>query len=175
MDSCAQSSQNQTHIAEIRQLTEHDIPSWHSCLDVVARERRYLSLLAAPPLEQSQAWVAPHIQQNHPFFVAVIDSTVVGWCDITPQEREWFAHRGTLGIGVHPEFRHRGIGTSLMRATLAHAQKIGLERVELDVFASNPVAKQLYEKMGFVVEGTQRRARKVDGEYDDIVVMALFL
>jgi hypothetical protein len=29
--------------------------------------------------------------------------------------------------------------------------------------------------MGFVVEGVKRRARKLDGVYDDLVVMALFV
>ena len=29
--------------------------------------------------------------------------------------------------------------------------------------------------MGFVVEGTKKRARKLDGEYDDDLIMALFL
>ena len=51
---------------------------------------------------------------------------------------------------------------------------MGLERVELEVFASNRVARQLYEQYGFSVEGTLRRARKLDGEYDDVIIMALF-
>src|SRR5215468_11305864 len=72
----------------IRQITEADIPSYHACLDVVAREQRYLALLAAPPLEQSRAWILPHIRQNHPYFVATEGERVIGWCDITPLERE---------------------------------------------------------------------------------------
>jgi len=159
--------------AEVRQMTEEDIPSYHACLDVVAREHRYLSMLSAPPLECSRAWVSPHIQQKQSFFVAAAGDRIVGWCDITPHEREWFAHRGTLGMGVHPEFRQRGIGKHLLFAAVAHAQKLGLERIELEVFASNHVARQLYERSGFSVEGTLRRARKFDGSYDDIVVMAL--
>ena len=66
-------------------------------------------------------------------------------------------------MGVHPDFRRRGIGARLLRAALTHAHQIGLERVELEVFASNRVARQLYERQGFTVEGTLRRARKLDG------------
>jgi len=97
-------------------------------------------MLAAPPIEWSRSWVTPHIQQNHPFFVAVNGAQVVGWCDITPHEGEWFSHRGRLGMGVHPDFRRRGIGTCLLRAALAHAQKVGLERVELEV--TPPITRQ---------------------------------
>jgi RimJ/RimL family protein N-acetyltransferase len=48
-----------------------------------------------------------------------------------------------------------------------------MERIELDVFASNKAAIALYLKLGFVTEGVKRRARKLDGEYDDNVFMAL--
>jgi RimJ/RimL family protein N-acetyltransferase len=160
---------------DIRKMTENDIPSYHRCLDTVAQERRYLCMQAAPPIEQSRAWVLPHLQQNHPFWVAVIGAEVVGWCDITPNEREWFSHRGTLGMGVHPEFRRRGIGRRLLKAALAHAREIALERVELEVFASNHAARHLYEKAGFRVEGTLRRARKTNEGYDDLIVMVQFL
>jgi RimJ/RimL family protein N-acetyltransferase len=160
---------------EIRLMTEADIASYHSCLDAVARERRYLSMLQAPPLEDSRAWVLPHIEQNHPFFVAGLGERVVGWCDITPQERECFRHRGTLGMGVHPDFRQRGIGTRLLRVALEHARTIGIERAELEVSASNHVARQLYERIGFTVEGTLRRARKSDDRFEDLLIMALFL
>ena len=160
---------------EIRQIRETDIPSYHACLDVVARERCYLVFLTAPPLEQSRAWILPHIQQNHPYFVAIVGERVVGWCDITPLEREGFTHRGSLGMGVHPEFRRQGSGADLLRAALAHAQKIGLERVELEVFASNQPARSLYEKFGFAVEGTLRRARKLDEKHDDLILMALVI
>jgi RimJ/RimL family protein N-acetyltransferase len=45
--------------------------------------------------------------------------------------------------------------------------------VELSVFASNLTAIRLYEKFKFEVEGRKKKARKLDGSYDDIIVMAL--
>lgn len=62
-----------------------------------------------------------------------------------------------------------------MAHDLQKAKGMGLERVELEVFASNAPAIALYEKMGFVTEGVKKRARKLDGLYDDVVQMALFL
>jgi len=49
----------------------------------------------------------------------------------------------------------------------------GLTRVELEVFASNTAAISLYTKCGFEREGVKRRARYIDGKYDDIILMAL--
>jgi RimJ/RimL family protein N-acetyltransferase len=62
-----------------------------------------------------------------------------------------------------------------MERTVEKAKVKGIERVELEVYASNIPAISLYEKSGFVREGVKRKARKLDGGYDDIVVMALFI
>ena len=56
---------------------------------------------------------------------------------------------------------------------LSIAFNTGLERIELEVFASNTVAKKLCEKFGFHEEGRKRKARKLDGVYDDIVLFGL--
>jgi len=69
----------------------------------------------------------------------------------------------------------RELGKKLMTATLQAAEKFGMERVELLVYASNVDAIGFYEKNGFVCEGTKKKARKLDGEYDDVNIMAIFL
>ena len=43
------------------------------------------------------------------------------------------------------------------------------------MFASNERAVALYRTLGFVTEGIKKRARKLDGHYDDNVFMALFV
>ena len=49
----------------------------------------------------------------------------------------------------------------------------GMTRIELEVMASNATAVRLYEQLGFVHEGVKRRARHLDGAWDDNVLMAL--
>ena len=75
--------------------------------------------------------------------------------------------------GVHKDYRGQGIGIALLSQALEEARIRGLERVELDVYASNLTAIHLYEKYKFEVEGRKKRARKLDGVYDDIIDMAL--
>jgi RimJ/RimL family protein N-acetyltransferase len=50
-----------------------------------------------------------------------------------------------------------------------------LERIELEVYGSNESAIRFYERTGFVVEGVKKKGRKLDGEYDDLVQMAVFI
>ena len=152
---------------------EH-VEGFHAALDLVAREKKYLAWFEAPPIETTRAFVLHNIENKVSQFVALDEDRVVGWCDICKSNRPAFAHTGTLGIGLIPEYRGRGIGRALLLTTLRDAKAQGLERVELAVYRSNHAAKSLYEKIGFKVEGLKRRSVKIDGHYDDDYIMALF-
>lgn len=61
-------------------------------------------------------------------------------------------------LGVHPDFRGRGIGERLL-AHLLHPDRAGTRRVAvLDVAVTNPRAEALYQRAGFIVTAT-RHAR----------------
>lgn len=66
------------------------------------------------------------------------------------------------------EARDGGLGTEATRLSVGHAfGELGLHRVELEVYAFNPRARRVYEKVGFVLEGTRREAlRYADGWVD---------
>jgi RimJ/RimL family protein N-acetyltransferase len=97
----------------------------------------------------------------------------VGWCDVERLHLEGFRHVGRLGMGVLQAYRRQGIGRRLAMAAITAARTAGIERIELEVFASNAGAIRLYDRLGFEHEGVKRQARKLDGRYDDIVLMAL--
>ncbi|MEK6256245.1 MAG: GNAT family N-acetyltransferase, partial [Chloroflexota bacterium] len=86
-----------------------------------------------------------------------------------------FKHRGVLGMGVAKDYRGMGLGERLARATISQAHLHRLERVELLVFGANLRARKLYGKLGFIEEETKKNARKLDGVYDDVIEMVLFL
>jgi len=68
---------------------------------------------------------------------------------------------------------NRGLGTEAVRLSMGHAFAIGLHRVELDVYAFNTRARHIYEKVGFVLEGTKRQALLFDDDWVDCHVMGL--
>jgi RimJ/RimL family protein N-acetyltransferase len=78
-------------------------------------------------------------------------------------------------MGVLAAYRGKGIGRNLLRSAISAARDVGITRIELEVFASNTVARRLYESAGFVEEGIKRNARIIDGKADDHISMALFL
>lgn len=157
----------------IEPIRAEHVESFHRALDAVSRERKYLSFLEAPPLEAVRAFVHDMIENGHPQFVAIADDDVIGWCDIRRVSRETRAHCGTLGMGILPAYRDKGLGARLMRQTLDAARQCGLHRIELSVHGDNARAIALYEKIGFVHEGRSRDAVLIDGHYTDSLQMAV--
>jgi len=154
-------------------IAEEYVEGFHQCLDNVARERLHLGFLEAPPSEKIRKFVRNNIARDLPQFVAVRGDEVIGWCDISPEDLPGFTHCGRLGMGVRKEFRRQGLGRKLLEAALEKAKAKRLERIELEVYASNLPAIELYKRSGFSVEGVKKRGRKLDGAYDDVVCMAL--
>jgi len=91
-------------------------------------------------------------------------------------------------IGIDPVYRHaefhillgehgaqgQGIGTAATIAMLRHGFfDLNLHRIFLYVLDSNQAAARVYEKAGFTREGTLREAAYKNGEYRDLVVMAV--
>ena len=160
-------------LIEIKQIEPQHVDGFHAVLDVVARERRYLAFLEAPPIEAARVFVENNRARGYPHLIALWDDQVVGWCDITPMNRPIYAHCGVLGMGLLPAFRGQRLGTRLIRAALAEARRIGLHRVELTVRETNASAISLYKAMEFKIEGVKRDGVQIDGRYENLLMMAV--
>lgn len=108
--------------------------------------------------------------------VAVIDEEqkqrIVGMVSLhTYHNRR--AHVGGLGMSVHDDYQNRGIGSQLIKAVVDLGENwLNLKRLELTVYTDNPSAIHLYEKYGFVIEGTLRKYALRAGTYVDAYAMA---
>jgi ribosomal protein S18 acetylase RimI-like enzyme len=84
-------------------------------------------------------------------------------------------HKGAVyGMYVAPQARGQGVGSALLSALIEHASGI-VEQLRLGVVDTNIAAIRLYQKHGFEIFGTERRALKTDAGYSDEVLMALRL
>ena len=148
------------------------VAGFREVLDGVARERRYLAFLEAPPPARIRRFVLDGLRAGISQHVAVDDERVVGWCDVVPKSHDTLRHSGTLGMGVAASHRGIGVGTALLRATLEGAVARGLTRIELVVRTDNVPAIELYRRHGFELEGRLRRYVMVDGVAYDALQMA---
>ena len=159
---------------QIVPIAEEHIRGFHAAVDVVARERKYLAHLEAPPFEETRRFVLRNIEHGYPQFAVVSADTVVGWCDVLPNRtRVIYSHCGTLGVGLLPDFRGKAIGRKLIGRTIDAAFAFGLTRIELTVRDENVSAIALYKSLGFNIEGLHRNAVCIEGQYENLYSMAL--
>jgi len=145
----------------------------YQALDFVARERRYLAFFQAPPIESAFAFFRNIVENDLCQVLAIENGSVIGWCDVLPKFGDACAHVGTLGMGLIPSARHRGIGSMLLAAGIERAWTADISRIELSVKADNTNAIALYKRFGFIVEGVNRMAFFMDGQFFDTYTMAL--
>lgn len=73
-----------------------------------------------------------------------------------------------------PRFYGRGLGTEATRLVIDYAFRVvGVHRIELQVYDFNPRARHVYEKVGFVYEGTKRDSLRWGGDWVDCHCMGL--
>ena len=72
-------------------------------------------------------------------------------------------------IAVHPLYRGRGIGELLLLRCIDRALETHAERMTLEVRVSNSVAKRLYEKYRFSIQGRRPRYYSDNGEDAEIM------
>lgn len=87
--------------------------------------------------------------------VATVQGEVVGNAGLHPFPAP-SAHIAMLGISIAVDWQGRGVAARLMEALLGQADRCGLERVQLEVYADNERAIRLYRRFGFVEEGRKR-------------------
>ncbi|MCI0438437.1 MAG: GNAT family N-acetyltransferase [Chloroflexi bacterium] len=154
----------------IRAARADDYADMHEVLSCPGVYRNTLQLPYVS-LDRRKEWLEKLTPDDY-MLVAEVDGRVVGNIDLT-RRRNRLSHVGHLGMSVHDDFQNQGIGTALMRAILDIADNwLNIKRVELDVFTDNARAIHLYEKFGFVIEGTLKALAFRDGEYVDAYHMA---
>jgi ribosomal-protein-alanine N-acetyltransferase len=121
-------------------------------------ESAYLHDLKKNP--EALLWVAEEISP-------ISENKVVGMIDVWMILDE--AHIATLA--VHPDYRGKGIASSLLEVLLVEAFKRGARRAMLEVRASNYQAQSLYKDYGFEVVHQRRRYYRDNNE--DALLMNL--
>lgn len=126
--------------------------------------------------EQRQNWYATRADFDDRLDLAVVDLATghfTGEVVLNDLDTDNQSCNFRIYLFSSPD-RNRGLGTEATRLILAHAfETVGLHRVDLEVYDFNPRARRVYEKVGFVYEGTRRQSLLWDGEWADAHVMSI--
>ena len=112
------------------------------------------------------------ISANALFLIAFIDDALVGILTFVGGERPRVQHAGELGLMVPKAHWGNGIGSLLLDTLIRWAEEGGVvTKLNLRVGTRNARAIALYERKGFVLEGTVTRSAKIGGTYFDSHLM----
>lgn len=109
--------------------------------------------------------------------VAEYDGQVVGYLRL--QDKYPFPEgAGVLavnGLAVAQTARSRGVASALLEAAAAEGRLRGARKISLHVHSTNAIARRLYERHGYVVEGTHPKEFFIEGTYIAALDMAKML
>lgn len=141
---------------------------------VYAQERAIWGTLQLP-YPAAEMWRKRLAEPPPDFYslVACIEGEVVGHLGLSASLRPRRRHVGSLGMAVRDDLQGQGVGSALMEAAIELAECwLELIRLELTVYTDNMPAIGLYEKFGFVREGTLQNYAFRNGVFVDAYTMA---
>jgi len=112
---------------------------------------------------------------NSVVIVAEVDGELAGYIELSGGPFRRNRATAHVVIGVVAAAGGRGIGAGLLRQARDWAIRNGLHRLELTVMAHNHRAADLYQRMGYSVEGRRAQCLLVDGRFVDELYMAALL
>ena len=128
--------------------------------------------------EQIERWVSSRGGTDDRLDLAVADATTGAWLgEVVINEWDPDNRSCSFRIALGAHARDRGAGSEATRLIVDHVfESIDdppVNRLELEVYAFNPRAIAVYEKIGFRREGVRRQALLWDGEFVDAVSMSI--
>ena len=143
-----------------------------------ARMARFLTRRAPMGQADEERWFERMVEQQGRegwFFVICLleGGRPIGTCGLFDVD----SVNGSAGLGISigdPADWSRGWGTDALNALVDFGfGELRLERIWLDVYDFNTRARRSYDKGGFVLEGTLRRAHFHRGRHIDVQRMAI--
>ena len=162
----------------VREATESDAGRMVRLMQRLLEETPYMLRLPEEqrdhPSDEARYIRATRASGNSVILIADVDDQTAGVVVVTGGGLLRVSHVGYLGMGVLREHWGRGLGKALLDASIAWAQGHPLiRRLSLQVYANNERAIALYRHSGFLEEGRLVGEVNVDGEFIDMLQMAL--
>ena len=123
-------------------------------------------------INRVKAMINQSINGDNLLLIATEDDNIIGFLSAQRGIIRKIKHTAYIVVGIREKFRGKEIGKKLFYELDLWAKENNISRLELTVMCPNSMAKQLYEKNGFEVEGTKRNSIFMNGKYIDEYYMS---
>jgi RimJ/RimL family protein N-acetyltransferase len=105
---------------------------------------------------------------NQLYLLGVVQEAIVAVAIVSASPRARIRHCGELAMSVRRQYWGLGLGSLMLDTVIAWARGTGIiTKIDLRVRADNQRAIRLYQRKGFVIEGTLRHEMRVGERYFD--------
>ncbi|KAF2151048.1 acyl-CoA N-acyltransferase [Myriangium duriaei CBS 260.36] len=132
-------------------------------------------IICLPPPSTSQNYGQPDAPSGPKSSADKPKPIPVGQIGLRNPGAELQHHRGTvLSLSISRQYQGKGYGSEAIQWCLNWAfHHANMHRVEIGALEYNTGAVRLYEKLGFVIEGRKRQSVWYQGEYRDVIELAM--
>lgn len=114
-------------------------------------------------------------EDNSTILVAEENGQLIGFLMAIGGNARRNKHSVYIVVGILKDSRGKGVGVNLFEELEKWALTHKIHRLELTVVTRSVAGLSLYQKMGFVIEGTKRDSLLIDGEFVDEYYMSKLL
>ena len=158
-----------------RKLVKTDAERFWEMMNQLDHETKYMLYEPGERIKniaRIESLIENSVEGEDFLLVAEENDKIVGYISAQRGGLKRIAHSAYIVVGILQNYRGKGIGTEFFKQLDNWAEEKKITRLELTVICENEVAKHLYEKSGFEIEGIKRKSVLVDGIYLDEFYMA---
>lgn len=164
----------------IREATKEDAAAIITYVKKVGDESDFLTFSGSEfnyTVAEEEAIIEKHrTASNQLFIIGMVDQQVVSVLNLQASHKPRLRHLGDFGISVARAHWGKGIGKAMLTYMITWAKETGIIRkINLKVVEKNTGAIQLYQNLGFEMEGRIKRDFRVNGEFQDTFCMGLLI
>jgi ribosomal protein S18 acetylase RimI-like enzyme len=157
----------------IRQAREEDLTGLVGAIRQAIGDGKSIRAETVADVVDNEGVLIRHNEiESRMFFVATIDTDVVGWVHLKHWDLDKLSHIAQMTVGVLDQYRGHGIGSHLLERGLEWATQQGFEKVDNALPETNEEAIEFLKSRGFEIEAVREDHYKIGGEYVDEVIMA---
>lgn len=131
----------------IRPATQEDLPGLEWAGEYRHFRRLYADVFRSMQRGDGWIWLAESCEAG------LVGQLFVSFRSARPELADGKTRAYVYSFRVKTAFRRQGIGSLLMKATEADLMQRGFQWVTLNVSQTNPMARRLYERLGYRVVG----------------------
>jgi len=115
-------------------------------------------------------WSAKH--HSHSRLVARDGDQVLGWAALSPiSTRRVYCGVAEVSIYVADAARGKGLGKTLLKSLIDHAEQNGIWTLQAGIFPENTVSIALHKAFGFREVGRREKIGQLQGIWRDVILL----